>query len=106
MRYAVSLVRRLHLDHVAAHAEPAAREHRVVADVLRVDQRAQQLVAVVLGADLEDQHPLAPLLRRAEAVDAARRDATTTTSRRVRSELVAPSRSRAMSSFCDESFSM
>ena len=33
-------------------------------------------------------------------------DATTTTSRRVRSELVAPSRSRAMSSFWEESFSM
>ncbi len=32
--------------------------------------------------------------------------ATTTTSRRVRSELVAPSRRRAMSSFCEESFSM
>ena len=33
-------------------------------------------------------------------------EATTTTSRRVSSELVAPSRRRAMSSFCDESFSM
>ena len=65
--------RGLHLDDVAAHAEPAPGEHRVVADVLRVDQRAQELVAVVLGADLEDQHPLAPLLRRAEAVDAADR---------------------------------
>jgi hypothetical protein len=33
-------------------------------------------------------------------------EATTTTSRRVRSDDVAESRSRAMSSFCDESFSM
>ena len=33
-------------------------------------------------------------------------DATTTTSRRVRSAEVAPSRNLAMSSFCDESFSM
>ncbi len=60
----------LHLDDVAADAEPAAREHGVVADVLGVDQRAQELVAVVLRADLEDQHALAPLLRRAEPVDA------------------------------------
>ena len=64
------LVRRLHLDHVALHAEAAAAEHRVVADVLRVDQLPQQQVAVVLGADLDVDHPLAPLLRRAEAVDA------------------------------------
>ena len=64
------LVRRLHLDDVALHAEAAAAEHRVVADVLRVDELAQQQVAVVLGADLEVDHPLAPLLRRAEAVDA------------------------------------
>ncbi len=63
-------VRRLHLDDVAAHPEAAAREHRVVPDVLRVDQRPEQLVAVVLGADLEDQDALAPLLGRAEAVDA------------------------------------
>ena len=33
-------------------------------------------------------------------------EATTTTSRRVKSPDVAASRSRAMSSFCDESFSM
>ncbi len=64
------LVRRLHLDDVALHAEAAAAEHRVVADVLRVDQLAQQEIAVVLGADLDVDHPLAPLLRRAEPVDA------------------------------------
>ena len=64
-------VRRLHLDDVAAHPEAPTGEHRVVADVLRVDQRAEHLVAVVLGADLQDEHFLAPLLRGAEAVDAA-----------------------------------
>ena len=69
------LVRRLHLDDVAFHAEAAAAEHRVVADVLRVDELPQHEVAVVLGADLDVDHPLAPLLRRAEPVDAGdRRD--------------------------------
>ena len=63
-------VRRLHLDDVAPDPEAAAREHRVVPDVLRVDQRPEELVAVVLRADLEDQDALAPLLRRAEPVDA------------------------------------
>ncbi len=64
------LVRRLDLDDVAPDSEPAAAEHGVVADVLAVDQLAQDEVAVVLLADVEDQHALAPLLRRAEAVDA------------------------------------
>ena len=69
------LVRRLHLDDVALHSEAAAAEHRVVADVLRVDQLPQHQVAVVLRADLEDDHALPPLLRRAQAVDARdRRD--------------------------------
>ena len=63
------LVRRLHLDHVALHAEAPAPEHGVVADVLRVDQLAQHQVAVVLFAHLEDDHPIAPLLGRAEPVD-------------------------------------
>ena len=63
-------IRGLHLDDVAAHPEAPAREHGVVADVLRVDERAQQLVAVVLGADLEDEDALPPFLRRAEPVDA------------------------------------
>ena len=67
------LVRRLHLDDVALDAEAAAAEHGVVAHVLRVDQLPQHQVAVVLLADLEDDHPLAPLLRRAEAVDAGDR---------------------------------
>ena len=64
------LVRGLHLDDVALHPEAAAAEHGVVADVLAVDQLAQDEVAVVLLPHVEDQHALAPLLRRAEAVDA------------------------------------
>src|SRR5205823_10254344 len=52
------LVRRLHLDDVALHPETPAAEHRVVADVLRVDQLPQHQVAVVLFADLEDDHAL------------------------------------------------
>ena len=63
-------VRRLNLDDVALDAEAPAPEHGVVADVLRVDELAQHGVAVVLLPHLEDQHPLAPLLRRAEPVDA------------------------------------
>ena len=63
------LVRRLHLDDVALDAEAAAREHRVVADVLARDQLAQHLVAVVL-LPTSRTAPLAPLLRRAEPVDA------------------------------------
>ena len=64
------LVRRLHLDHVALHAKAAAAEDGVVADVLRVDELAQQEVAVVLCSELDVDHPLAPLLRRAEPIDA------------------------------------
>ena len=63
-------IRRLHLQHVAAHAEAAAAEHRVVAHVLARDQLAQRVVALVLLPRLEDQHAVAPLLRRADAVDA------------------------------------
>src|SRR5205814_10049064 len=40
-------MRRLHLDHVALHAEAAAAEQRVVADVLDVDELAQHHVAVL-----------------------------------------------------------
>ena len=99
------LVRGLHLDDVALDAEAAAAEHRVVAHVLAVDQLAQDHVAVVLLADLEDQHALAPLLRRAEAVDARDRgDDDDVAAREERGRR--RSRSRAMSSFWDESFSM
>ncbi len=67
------LVRGLHLDDVALDAEAATPEHRVVAHVLRVDQLPQDEVAVVLGAHLEVGHPVAPLLRRSQAVDAGHR---------------------------------
>ena len=63
-------VGRLHLDDVAAHAKTAAPEHGVVADVLALDQLLQHLVAILVLADLEVEQTLAPLLRRAEAVDA------------------------------------
>jgi hypothetical protein len=64
------LVRRLDLEHVALDPEAPAAEHRVVPRVHRVDQLAQDEVAVVLLPHLEDEHALAPFLRRAEAVDA------------------------------------
>ncbi len=63
-------VGRLQLEHVAAHAEAAAPEHGVVADVLDVDQLAQHEVAVVLLAGGEEDDALLVLLWRAEAVDA------------------------------------
>ena len=62
--------RGLHLDHVALDPEAAPPEQRVVADVLDVDQLAEELVAVVLLAHRQDDEPLLVLLRRAEAVDA------------------------------------
>ena len=65
----------LHLDDVALDAEAAAGEDRVVARVLALDQHPQRVVPVDRLADVEDQDPPAPLLRRAEAVDARdRRD--------------------------------
>ena len=64
------LVRGLDLDNVALDAKAPAAENRVVADVLRVDQLAQEQIAVVLLVQLEVDHPIAPLLRRAQAVDA------------------------------------
>ncbi len=60
----------LHLHHVALHAEAAAAQHRVVAHVLALDELAQRRVAIVRLPHLEDQHPLLPLLGRADAVDA------------------------------------
>ena len=44
----------LELEHVALDAEPAAAEQRVVADVLDVDQLAQDEVAILLLADGEE----------------------------------------------------
>ena len=63
-------VRRLDLDEVALHAKAAAPEDGVVAHVLALDELAQHLVAVVRLPHLEHQYALAPLLGRAEAVDA------------------------------------
>ena len=61
------------LQHLAAHAEGAAAEHRVVALVLHLDQLAQHLVAVDLLADLEELHFFVVDLRRADPVDAGDR---------------------------------
>jgi hypothetical protein len=46
------LVDRDDLHSVAAHAERAAREGEVVAGVLHLDEPAQQVIALDLGADL------------------------------------------------------
>ena len=64
------LVDRDDLDGVAAHPEGAAGERQVVAGVLHLDEPAQQVVALDLGADLEPDHPVDVLLRGAQAVDA------------------------------------
>ena len=63
-------VRRLDLDEVALHPKAAAAEDGVVAHVLALDELPEHLVAVVRLPHLEHQHALAPLLGRAEAVDA------------------------------------
>ena len=52
-----------------ADPERAAVERHVVARVLDVDQAAQQLVALDLGADLQLDRPVEVLLRGAQAVD-------------------------------------
>ena len=62
--------RRLHLDDVAAHAEAAAAEERVVALVLDSTELAQHLVAIELLPDGQEHRLLAVLGRRAEPVDA------------------------------------
>ncbi len=62
-------IRRLDLDEIALDPEATASEHRVVADVLALDQLAQHLVAIMLLPHLEHEDPLPPLLGRAEAVD-------------------------------------
>ena len=67
---------------------------------------AQHRVAPVLPAGPQLEHGRAVVHRRAEAVDAATRDATMITSRRSNSAWVAAWRSRSISSFRDESFSM
>jgi hypothetical protein len=67
------LVGRVDLEHVAAHPEGAAGELEVVAGVLDVDEVTKHVVEVVEAALLQEDHPLAVLLRAPEAVD--RRDA-------------------------------
>ena len=57
------------LQRVAAHAERAAAERRVVAVVLEVDELAQQLVAVDVAALEQDLAVVVVGLRRAEAED-------------------------------------
>ena len=61
------------LQHLAADAEGAAAQDRVVALVLHFHQLAQHLVAVDRGADLEELHFFVVDLRRADAVDAGDR---------------------------------
>ena len=67
------LVGREDLQRVAAHAERAAPERRVVAVVLEGDELAQQLVAVDVAALDEDLAVVVVGLRRAEAEDARHR---------------------------------
>ena len=67
------LVDREDLDGVAPDPERPAGEGQVVAGVLHLDEAAEQLVALDLHADLEPDHPVDVLLRRAEAVDAGHR---------------------------------
>ena len=96
---------RLHLDDVALDPEAAAAEQRVVANVLRVDQLPEELVAVVLLPDGQVDEALLVLLRRAEAVDARDRGDDHRVAARERGE-VAAWRRRSMSSLREESFSM
>ena len=69
----IRLVRREHLDGVAAHAERAAVEIDVVALVLELDQPTQHRVAIDRGADIDlARHRLVGAAR-ADAVDARHR---------------------------------
>ena len=61
---------RINLDHVAADAEPAAREIHVVALVEHIDQPPKDCFARgVLSSFYRQQHPLI-IFRRSDAVDA------------------------------------
>ena len=94
------------LERLAAHAERAAAERRVVARVLDRDELAQQRVAVDDVALAQDLHVHLVGLGRAEAEDRADADATMITSRRANSAAVAAWRRRSTSSLIAESFSM
>ena len=63
-------VGRLHLDHVAADAEPAAAHDRVVSLVMDVDQLRQDRLARLLVADRHEADHVGVRLGRADAVDA------------------------------------
>ncbi len=67
---AVLVLRREHVDRLAAHPEGAAREAGVVATVLQLDQRLDQRVARDLAAALQLDHHARIGLDRADAVDA------------------------------------
>ena len=69
----VLAVRRLHLQHVSAHAEPRACERRVVALVLEVHEVAEDAVAAVSAPYLEADHGGSVVDRSTEPVDAAHR---------------------------------
>ena len=64
------VVGRLELERVAADAEPGARQRRVVALVLQVDQLAQDAVAPVAAAHAQPRDGGAVVDGRAQAVDA------------------------------------
>ena len=64
------LVHRDDLDGVTADPERAAGEGQVVPVVLHADQLAEQLVPLDGVAQLDLEHPVHVLLRRAQAVDA------------------------------------
>ena len=63
------LVRRVHLDDVAANAEDTAVEIVIVALVLNLDEFPQNLVALDPLPALERQHHPVVGLRRAEAIN-------------------------------------
>ena len=71
--YRVLLVRGVHLDRVAPHAELATHEVHVVPLVLHVDQLREDVALVVAGAHLQPEDLALVLLRRAQAVDARHR---------------------------------
>ena len=70
---AILVVRREDLDHVAAHAEGAAREIALRAPVLQGDEIGDQLALLDLVADLHAEGHRRIGLDRADAVDAGHR---------------------------------
>ena len=98
-------VGRLDLDDVALDTEAPAAERGVVTDVLAVDQLSEHVVSVIAPPlPSSTAARIAPLLRRAEPVDARDRGDHDHVARA--EDAVARGAGEAMSSFCDESFSM